>query len=205
MNFAVLASHNGTTLQALLDACHSGRLSATPRLVISNNSNSEALARARRAGVEALHFSSKTHPDPAELDEAIVRALDARGTDLVVLAGYMKKLGRGVLRRYAGRIINTHPALLPKYGGQGMYGMAVHEAVLAAKEAESGVTIHLVDEDYDTGAPIAQASVRVLAADDPQSLAARVQLREKELLVETLEALARGTLTLPERARPLEG
>lgn len=197
MDIAVLASHFGSTLQALLDAHHAGRVVVTPRLVISNNSGSEALRRAERAGIAAVHLSTATHPGPDELDRAIVATLEAHGIDLVVLAGYMKKLGRGVLERYSGRILNTHPALLPKFGGKGMYGLRVHEAVLAAGERESGATIHLVDDEYDTGPAIAQARVPVFPSDDAEALAERVQRVEKQLLVETLDALGRGELTLP--------
>lgn len=197
MHIAVLASHFGSTLQALLDAHHAGRLAVMPRLVISNNSGSEALKRAERAGLVALHLSSATHPGPGALDRAIVAALEAHGIDLVVLAGYMKKLGQGVLERYSGRILNTHPALLPKFGGKGMYGNRVHEAVLAAGERESGATIHLVDSDYDTGAVVAQVRVPVLPSDDAEALAERVKQAEKQLLIETLDALGRGELTLP--------
>ncbi len=197
MHIAVLASHFGSTLQALLDAHHAGRLAVMPRLVISNNSGSEALKRAERAGLVALHLSSATHPGPGTLDRAIVAALEAHGIDLVVLAGYMKKLGQGVLERYSGRILNTHPALLPKFGGKGMYGNRVHEAVLAAGERESGATIHLVDSDYDTGAVVAQVRVPVLPSDDAEALAERVKQAEKQLLIETLDALGRGELTLP--------
>jgi len=197
MNLAILASHFGSTLQAIIDAHETGRLMARPRLVISNNSGSGALDRARRAGIEALHLSSKTHPGSGELDRALVDALTERQIDLILLAGYMKKLGPGVLERYAGRIVNTHPALLPKFGGQGMFGRRVHEAVLAAGEAESGVTLHLVDAQYDTGRIVVQTRVPVLPGDDAESLAQRVQQREKELIVATLDALARGTLELP--------
>ena len=196
MNIAILASHFGSTLQALLDAYHDGSLSVTPRLVISNNSGSEALRRAERAGIAAVHLSTSTHPGPGELDRAIVETLQAHDIELVVLAGYMKKLGSRVLERYSGRIVNTHPALLPKFGGKGMYGLRVHEAVLAAGEAESGATIHLVDEEYDTGPVIAQVHVPVLPSDDAKALAERVQHMEKQLLVETLDALGRGELTL---------
>lgn len=196
MNLAILASHYGSTLQAILDAYGAGTLSAVPRLVISNNSGSEALQRAKRAGVSAFHLSLKTHP--VGLDAAIVEALRQHDIDVVVLAGYMKKLGPEVIQAYAGRILNTHPALLPKYGGQGMFGNRVHEAVLAAGDPESGVTIHWVDRDYDTGPPLAQQKVPVYPTDDVAALASRVQKVEKELLVETLDQLARGVIALPE-------
>lgn len=182
----MIASHEGTTLQAVLDAVAEKRLAATVAVVVSNNGSSGALRRARAAGVPAVHLSSLTHPDPAELDRALLAVLTDARADLVLLAGYMKKLGPRVLERYAGRILNTHPALLPKFGGQGMYGNRVHAAVLAAGEAETGVSIHLVDAEYDTGRIVAQCRVPVVPGDSVEELAARVQARERAFLVETL-------------------
>jgi phosphoribosylglycinamide formyltransferase-1 len=192
MHLAVFASHSGTTLQAIIDAVRSGRLPARIEVVISNNREARALQRARAAGMRAVHLSSVTHPDPAALDAAILATLREREVDTVFLAGYMKKLGPAVLGSYAGRIFNTHPALLPKHGGRGMYGNRVHEAVLAAKEAETGASIHLVDADYDTGRVVAQCRVPVLPTDSVETLAARVQERERELVVDTLARLAAG-------------
>jgi phosphoribosylglycinamide formyltransferase-1 len=192
MRLAVFASHEGTTLQAILDAARSGRLPATVVAVISNNRDSGALRRARAAGVRAIHLSSATHPEPSGLDEAILSALREQKVDTVFLAGYMKKLGPAVRNEFAGRIFNTHPALLPKYGGQGMYGQRVHEAVLAAEETESGASIHVVDEGYDTGRVIAQCRVPVLPTDSAATLAARVQESERQLVVDTLARLAKG-------------
>jgi phosphoribosylglycinamide formyltransferase-1 len=190
LRLAVFASHEGTTLQAILDAVRSGRLALSVEAVISNNRESGAMRRAREAGVRAIHLSSATHPEPARLDAAILATLREHGVDTVFLAGYMKKLAPAVLAAYAGRIFNTHPALLPKHGGQGMYGRKVHEAVLAAKETESGASFHLVDEDYDTGQVIAQCTVPVVPTDSAETLAARVQESERELVIETLAKLA---------------
>jgi phosphoribosylglycinamide formyltransferase-1 len=190
MRLAVFASHEGTTLQAILDAARSKRLPATVAAVVSNNRESGALRRARAAGVTGIHLSSATHPDPRALDAAILSALREHDVDTVFLAGYMKKLGPAVRGAFAGRIFNTHPALLPKHGGRGMYGSRVHEAVLAAKETESGASIHLVDEDYDTGRVIAQCRVPVLPTDTVETLAARVQQSERALVVDTLAQLA---------------
>ena len=166
MNIGVLASHEGTTLQAVLDACDGTRMPARISLVISNNSDAGALRRAQQAGVPTLHLSSKTHPAPDELDLAIESALKEHGAEIVLLAGYMKKLGPRTREAFAGRVINTHPALLPKFGGQGMYGAHVHRAVLEAKETLTGVTVHLVDQEYDAGAVIAQARVPVEAGEN---------------------------------------
>jgi phosphoribosylglycinamide formyltransferase-1 len=137
-------------------------------------------------------LSSATHPDPVALDQAILDALTGAAVDLVFLAGYMKKLGPKVLRAFDGRILNTHPALLPRFGGKGMYGSRVHAAVLAAGEKETGVTIHRVAHEYDTGPVVAQCRVPVLPGDSVETLAARVQKRERELVVETLAATARA-------------
>src|SRR5262245_52895110 len=117
MRLAVLASHEGTTLQAILDAIAAGRLSATTAVVVRNNRDSGALRRARPGGIPAVHLSSATHPDPEALDMAICQTLESVRVDLVLLAGYLKKLGAKVLGHYRDRIVNTHPALLPKFGG----------------------------------------------------------------------------------------
>ena len=200
MNIGALASHEGTTLQAVLDACASGDIDGRVTLVISNNADSGALRRARAAGAPVANLSGKTHPDPVELDRAIRDALAAAGADIVLLAGYMKKLGPLTLGTYAGRIINTHPSLLPKHGGQGMYGMHVHRAVIAAGDSVSGVTVHHVEDDYDTGPALAQCRVAVMPADTPESLAQRVQASERQLIVEVLGKLSRGEVIPPPAA-----
>jgi len=196
LRLGILASHGGTNAQAIIDACREGRLDAELRVLISNNSSSPALERARQAGVHAVHLSSRTHPDPDRLDEAILETLVSRGVNLVVLAGYMKRLGPATLSYFRGRIVNIHPALLPKFGGQGMYGIRIHEAVIAAGERVSGVTIHLVDENYDTGPILAQRQVPVMAGDTAAALAERVLAVEHELYVETLARIARGEIKL---------
>jgi len=196
MNIGVLASHEGTTLQRLLDACSGGLIQARVAVVVSNNGDSGALRRARQAGVPARHLSAKTHEDPTALDAAIRGVLVAADVDVVFLAGYMKKLGPLVLGAFRGRILNTHPALLPRFGGPGMYGDRVFEAVLKAGEAESGVTIHQVDAEYDTGAIVRQCRVPVFRGDSVEDLKARVQAREKEFVVETLGQIATGDIRL---------
>jgi len=196
MNLGVLASHEGTTLQSVLDGFAAGRIQGRVAVVVSNNSDSGALRRARQANVQAIHVSSKTHEDPAALDAEIRRVLLAAGVDLVFLAGYMKKLGPLVLSAFEGRILNTHPALLPQFGGPGMYGDRVFEAVLAAGAIESGISIHLVNADYDSGAIVCQCKVPVLPGDSLEDLKARVRTREKEFVVETLAEIAKGTIRL---------
>lgn len=152
-------------MQAVIDACKEGCLLAKPCVVISNNSGAEALIRANREGIPYYHLSRRTQPDPEQLDTEILLTLQRHNTELVILAGYMCKLGPKTLAQYKGRILNIHPSLLPKYGGVGMYGNRVHEAVLTAGEEETGVTIHMVDEEYDHGAIVAQCLVPVMADD----------------------------------------
>ena len=190
IRIAAMASHGGSILQGVLDTCHSGDLAAEVVLVISNNSDAQALQRARSAGIATVHLSSRTHPDPEALDKAITDALQQAGADWLLLAGYMKKLGPNTLNAYRNRILNTHPALLPKFGGQGFYGRRVHEAVLAAGEHESGATVHLVDETYDSGPILAQVRVPIRNNDTAASLEERVKVAERKLLLATLTLLA---------------
>ena len=196
LRLGFLASHGGSNVQAILDACREGRLDAEPCVVISNNSAAQVLDRAQAARVPAYHLSSQVHPDPARLDEAILATLEKHRVDVIVLAGYMKKLGPKTLARYRGRVLNIHPALLPKFGGHGMYGHHVHEAVLAAGEKESGATVHVADEEYDRGRILAQKKVPVMADDTAESLAARVLQVEHQLYAETLQRIARGEIKL---------
>ncbi len=200
MNIGVLASGEGTTLQAVLDACASGRLAARIAVVISNNASAGALRRARDAGVPARHLSLATAGGSQSLDQALAETLSEFASDWVLLAGYMKRLGPKTLAPFAGRIINTHPALLPEFGGQGMFGANVHRAVLAAGRRTSGASVHWVDENYDTGAVIAQVRVPVESGDSVESLAQRVQAAERELVVEVLAAAASGRLNPPQQS-----
>ena len=186
----VIASHGGTNLQAIIDACANGSLHAEIRLVISNNSRAFALERARRARIPTAHLSSATHPNPDALDNAITQAMREHGVQIIALAGYMKKLGPRTLSEYENRILNIHPSLLPKFGGPGMYGHKVHAAVLAVGETESGATVHLVTAEYDQGPILAQAKVPVHPNDTPQTLAARILPHEHHLYPQTLQSLA---------------
>ena len=190
MRIAVLASHDGSTMQAVIDACSAHKIDATVALVVSNNSSSGALRRAGLAGVQSQHISSKTHGNDDGADNAMLKACHDQQIDLILLLGYMKKLGPQTLAAYSGKILNTHPALLPKFGGKGYFGLKVHEAVIAAGEVESGASVHFVDTDYDTGPILAQVKVPVEANDDAQSLEERVKVAEQKLLVETLRQLA---------------
>ena len=188
----VLASGGGTNLQAILNRSASGRLPARVGVVIGNNSRSGALARARRAGVPAIHLSGKTHPQPGSLDRAIAETLRSHCVNLVVLAGYMKKLGPATLKMYRNRVVNIHPALLPAFGGKGMYGERVHKAVVRSGARVSGATVHLVDEEYDTGPIILQRRIRVAPDDTSESLAGKVLAVEHELYTEAIRLFAEG-------------
>jgi phosphoribosylglycinamide formyltransferase-1 len=184
LRIGVLASHEGTTLQSIIDACAQGRINGRVVAVISNNSGCGALRRAAAAGIDTFHLSSVTYSSGDSLD-----------------AAYMKRLGPCTLAAFPARILNTHPALLPRFGGQGMFGDRVYEAVLAAGEPESGASVHLVDADYDTGAVVRQARVRVVPGDTVESLKARVQACERDAVVETLAAIATGELVLGSASR----
>ena len=190
LRIGVLASHEGTTLQAIIDACAQGRISGRVVAVISNNSGSGALRRAAAAGIETVHLSSVTHASGDALDAAMCDTLQRACAEVIFLAGYMKRLGPRTLAAFPARVLNTHPALLPKFGGQGMFGDRVFEAVLAGGESESGVSVHLVDAEYDTGAVVRQERVPVLPGDTVESLKARVQACEREAVVKTLAAIA---------------
>ena len=196
LQLGFLASHRGTNMQAILDACKTGRLQARPRVVISNNSDSRVLQRARKAGVPSAHLSTYTHPEPGALDRAILALLQEYGVEVVCLAGYMKRLGPRTLAAYRGRVLNIHPSLLPKFGGQGFYGEVVHRAVLAAGERETGATVHLVDEEYDQGPVLDQIQVPVEPDDSVETLSARVLQQEHRLYVRTLQRIASGEIEL---------
>lgn len=196
LRIAVFASHGGSDLQAIIDGCKGGALAAQVCVVISNNSDSMALERAKREGIPALHLSAKQSGDEERLAANILEALETYRADMIFLAGYMRRLHPGILARFHHRVFNIHPALLPKYGGQGMYGIHVHEAVIAAGEAETGVTIHRVNAAYDDGEIVAQTTVPVMPLDTPEILAARVLEREHTFLVEVIGNIIGGAISL---------
>lgn len=193
---AVLASGSGTDLQSILDAEAAGTLHATVRLVISNKVSAFALERARKAGVHTEHVSVKTEGTFDAVAEKMLSLFVEEKIDLIVLAGYLKLVHPDIVKKYHRRIINIHPALLPKYGGKGMYGLKVHQAVLAAEDTVSGATVHFVDEIYDHGTILAQRTVPVRADDTPESLQERVLEIEHQILPETVARLASGELPL---------
>lgn len=187
-NLVVFASGNGTTLQSIIDAIHENKLEANILLVVSNNPNAFALERARKANIPTYIINEK---DSDKMDEELFQVLSKYDINLIVLAGYLKKIGKNLLSKYT--IINTHPALLPKYGGKGMYGMNVHRAVIEAKEQYSGVTLHYVNSEYDRGPTIMQTSVKVMPNDTPEDLANRIQNAEKIQLIEVLKSFVQNS------------
>ena len=190
MRVAVAVSGRGSNLEALLHAL--GRdAPARVVLVLSNRADAGALARARAHGVAA-----EVLPDPGDAADWLAR-LDGHRVDLLVLAGYLKLVPAAVIDRFRHRIVNVHPALLPAFGGPGMYGHRVHEAVLASGARESGATVHLVDEVYDRGAILAQARVPVRPDDTPERLAARVLEVEHRLLPAVVLAAAAAGRPVP--------
>ena len=183
---AVLASGRGSNLQAIID--HFDNLAreriARIALVASNRADAPALVRAATASIDIAHF------DASDDGSDLLQILRSHRIELVVLAGYLKRIQPAVIREFAGRIVNVHPALLPAFGGEGMYGSRVHEAVIAAGAGESGVTIHLVDDEYDRGPIVAQWRVPVEKTDTPESLAARVLAVEHIVYPRAIEMMA---------------
>ena len=196
MNIAVFASHGGSDLQAIIDGCKNQQIEAKVAVVISNNGDSMALQRANNEKIPAYHLSAKKFGSEEALAEEILTVLADYKVEMIFLAGYMRMLHVSILEKYHNRIFNIHPALLPKFGGKGMYGMNVHTAVIDAKETETGVTIHRVSAEYDSGEIVAQTTVPVLEGDTPEILAARVLEREHSFLVEVIADIVDGKIAL---------
>ena len=189
-------SGSGTNLQALIDATRAGILTAEIALVVSSTEKAYGLVRAAEAGIKTLVFNAKSYPSAEAAESDLLTALREHQIRYIALAGYMKLLPSGVVRAFRNRIVNIHPALLPKFGGKGMFGRHVHEAVLAAGETESGPTVHLVNEVYDDGRILEQIRVPVLPDDTPDTLAARVLEQEHRLYPRVLQKLIRGDYAL---------
>ena len=183
---AVLASGRGSNLQAIID--HFENLSreriAKIVLVASNRADSPALIRAATASIDIASF------DAADAGDQLLEILRRARVDLVILAGYLKRIPPKVVREYSGRILNIHPALLPDFGGEGMYGARVHEAVIASGAKESGVTVHIVNDEYDRGPIVAQWRVPVEADDTAETLASRILGVEHVVYPRVIEMVA---------------
>ena len=191
LRLAVFASGGGSNLQALIDQFNQSADSPLRvTLVISDRADAGALQRARGAGIEAMHIQVSGRPQDLVTRETLA-ALEFGDVDLIALAGYLRLVPSAILKRYPKRVVNIHPALLPKFGGKGMYGINVHRAVLEAREKVSGATVHYVEDKYDEGEVIAQRNVPVLPDDTPETLAARVLELEHQLFPDALETVAR--------------
>ena len=187
LRVAVLLSGEGTSLENLFEKIEAGEVPARVELVIASKADAGGLARARRRGVPAFAVPRKQYPDVRAFNDRLHELLAAHPVDLVALLGFLSPFE---VRGYAGRVLNTHPALVPAFSGKGFYGRRVHEAVLARGCKVSGATVHLCDDEYDHGPILLQEAVPVLEGDTPDSLAARVQAAERRLVPEAVRLLA---------------
>ncbi|MCQ2108116.1 MAG: phosphoribosylglycinamide formyltransferase [Fibrobacter sp.] len=183
----VMASGGGSNFKAIIDRIGEGDLEAQCKFLITNNGGCGAVNHATTYGIPVYHISGKTHPDQAEYEKALCAVLDERPVDLLILAGYMKKLPDCLIEKMPDRILNIHPSLLPKFGGKGFWGLHVHEAVLAAGETESGPTVHLVSNEIDRGRILAQRKVPVMPDDTPETLQSRVLEQEHDIFWRTIK------------------
>lgn|SRR5574341_621266 len=198
-NLAVLASGSGTNLQAIIDSIKKKKLKAKIKIVISNNSDAYALVRARRNKIKTLHLSHKQFTTSEEFDRRLISVLKKEKADLVVLAGYMKKLSPKVVRTFRNKIINIHPGPLAQFGGAGMYGIHVHEAVIKSGAKVTAVTVHLVDEKYDHGPILFQKEIPVMENDTPESLQKRVLKFEHQVYPYVIGLLAQKKILIKGR------
>lgn len=190
LQVAVLASGSGSNLAALVDAINNGKLDAEIAVVISNRPDAGALTIAEENDIPHLWLSQEHFASPEELEQAFLSAFSRYSVELIALAGYLKKITPAILREYKHRILNIHPALLPAFGGKGMFGKHVHQAVLEYGCKVTGVTVHLIDEEYDTGPPVLQRCVPVEQDDTPETLAARVLKEEHRIYAEAIQLFA---------------
>ena len=195
LKLGFLGSGNGSSARAIIGAIRSGELAAEARLVVSNRREAPLLDWATGQGVATALI--QTVADPEGADARLAEAMRSHGVELIVMSGYLRRLGPRTLERYAGRILNIHPGPLPDFGGQGMYGRRVHEAVLAACVTQSAIVIHLVDAEYDHGAEIARQIIDIAPGETPDSLEASIKAREPGFFLETMQGIARGDIRLP--------
>ena len=204
IRIGVLASGGGTNLQAIIDSCERGEIDGEVAVVISNVPEAYALERARNHGIPAFAFPHKGVTREAH-EADIISCLDQNRVDLVVLAGYLRMLTPVMATKYAGKMVNTHPALLPSFGGEGMHGLKVHQAVIDRGCKVSGCTVHFVTLDIDGGPIIAQKAVQVHEDDTAETLQERILKEEHKLLTRAIQLFAQGKLKIEgRRVRVLE-
>jgi phosphoribosylglycinamide formyltransferase 1 len=199
---AIFASGGGSNLQVLIDTMRTGDLPVRIAFVLSNNSKSMALERARQAGIPALHVSAKTEGSETAAQDRMVALLREHHVDLLVLAGYMKKVPSLVLQAMPNRVLNIHPALLPAFGGEGYYGHKVHEGVVARGCQISGMTIHMVNEEYDAGQIVYQAAVRIEPHWDAEAVGVAVLKAEHRFFWQVVRGFAQGRIQPTDSHRP---
>ena len=196
MNIAFFASYNGSSAHAITDACLKSDLIASPVLLISNNKNATAVQWAKNKGLKTFILNRATHPDPADLDHAIADKLKEHKINIVCCSGYMKLIGTKTIHAVGGMNLNSHPALLPKYGGKGMYGDHVHQAIKDNGDSTTGSTIHLVNDKYDEGRILAQNHIALSSNDTATDIADKVKNAEPQFYVDTLRQILKGEITL---------
>ena len=187
-NIAIFVSGGGTDMQSVIDGVKSGQINGKIKLVVANKDNIYALTRAKNEGIQSKVFKIKDYESIEKRDEAILDELISNNIDLVVLAGYLSIVTPIIVDKFRDRIINIHPSLIPKFCGKGFYGLKVHEAVIKAKETESGCTVHYVDEGADTGKIIEQVKVPVYTTDTAEILQDRI-LKEEHILLPKIVAM----------------
>jgi phosphoribosylglycinamide formyltransferase-1 len=196
IRLAILASGGGSNMQAIVDAYKFGILKGLAEvvLVISNNTNAFVLERAKKENIKSVCIERKNFKDEESFNKEILVELQAANTDLVCLAGYMRMIDKEILKVYNGRILNIHPALLPKFGGKGMYGHFVHEAVVKAGEKKSGATVHFANEEYDSGKIILRQEVEVFKSDTPEDVARKVLEAEHKIYPQAIKKVIEENL-----------
>ena len=205
LRLAVLASGRGSNFQAILDALDRRELQIEVVLCLSDREDAGALERARSRGVSTAVLHPRSYDDYARYTDDLLRTLKEHGSNFIALAGYMKMVPTEIVKAFHGRILNIHPALLPAFGGHGMYGRRVHEAVVEYGVHWTGATVHLVEEEYDTGPVVLQEVVPVYPDDSPDDVAARVLAVEHRIYPEAIRLFAQGRVTVEgRRVRILE-
>lgn len=189
INIVVFASGSGTNFQSIIDATEKGLIDGQINGLITNKDGIQAIERAKNHGINYTTLSPSQFSDKSEYTQELLDQLQSWETDLIALAGYLIKIPAEVIQKYEGRIVNIHPSLLPKYGGKGFYGQNVHRAVIENNETESGCTVHLVTEEYDTGPILAQRKVPVKPSDDASALAERILKEEHKLFPKVIAEL----------------